>query len=290
MTWCGCGMCVLAERKGDKGKMIGEFAKKCLILAAMVSVCAFQAGAGAEELTGRDVMKLEDTENEAQDEIMIMSMKLINKRGQERNRKVTFTIKKVNEEDENILVRFLEPADVAGVGLLTLEHAATEDDQWLYLPALKKERRISSSDQSDNFMGTDFTYEDMKSEKLNDHTYTLLREDKFEGGDCYVVEAVPSTEKQKSESGYSKREIWIRKDSLLRVHVKDYDKRGEYFKVGNRRDIEEVLPGIFRPNYVEMKNLKTGHTTELTFEGRELNSGLDDEEFTRRSLKRGVRS
>jgi len=269
--------------------MMTNLMKKLVVAGVMVSLWAFQARLGAEELTAREVMKLEDTENEAQDEIMTMSMRLINKRGQERNRKLTFTVKKVNENDENILVRFLEPADVAGVGLLTLEHAATEDDQWLYLPALKKERRISASDQSDNFMGTDFTYEDMKSEKLNDHTYTLLPEQSFEEAACYVVEAIPSTEKQKKESGYSKREIWIRKDNFLRVHVKYYDKRGEYFKVGNRGDIEEVLPGLFRPNYVDMKNLKTGHTTELRFEGRELNSGLDDSVFSLRELMRGSR-
>jgi outer membrane lipoprotein-sorting protein len=282
-------MRVSTGRKGDERKMMNNLMKTVMVAGFIASVLAVQARLGAEELTGKEIMKLEDTENEAKDEIMIMSMRLINKRGQERNRKVTFTVKKVNEEDENILVRFLEPADVAGVGLLTLEHAATEDDQWLYLPALKKERRISASDQSDNFMGTDFTYEDMKSEKLNDHDYTLLREDSFNGADCYVVEAIPSTERQKKESGYSKREIWIRTDNFLRVHVKYYDQRGEYFKVGNRSDIEEVLPGIFRPNYVEMKNLKTGHTTELTFEGRELNSGLDDSVFSLRELRRPSR-
>ena len=243
----------------------------------------------AAELTGKEIMRLEDTENEAQSEIMVMSMKLINKRGQIRNRTIEFTVTKINEDDDNILVRFLEPADVAGVGLLTLEHEATEDDQWLYLPALKKERRISASDQSDNFMGTDFTYEDMKSEKLNDHNYTLLREESLDGRDCYVIEAIPSTEKQKKESGYSKRELWIDKETFLRLQVRYFDKKGEYFKIEQRAEIEEVSPSLYRPNYVEMKNLKKQHTTQLTFNERQLNMDLPDSLFTVRSLKRGSR-
>jgi len=191
----------------------------------------------------------------------------------------------VNENDDNVLVRFLEPADVKGVGLLTLEHESSEDDQWLYLPALKKERRITASDQSDNFMGTDFTYEDMKSEKLNDHTYALLRGETLDGVECYVIEAIPSTEKQKKESGYSKRELWIDKKTLLRVQVKYYDKKGEHFKIERRSNIEQVLPGLFRPNYIEMKNLRIQNTTQLTFRKRQLNTELSDSLFTVRSLK-----
>jgi outer membrane lipoprotein-sorting protein len=218
---------------------------------------------------------------------MVMSMKLINKRGQIRNRVISFTVEKANEFDDNILVGFLEPSDVKGVGLLTLEHEGADDDQWLYLPALKKERRISASDQSDSFMGTDFTYEDMKSEKLNDHDYTLLREETIDSAHCYVVEAIPSTEKQKKESGYSKREIWIDQKTFLRMQVKYYDKKGEYFKIEQRTEIEEVLPGLYRPNYVEMKNLKKDHTTQLSFNERQLNTELSDSLFTVRSLKRG---
>jgi len=263
---------------------------RMLILVAVLFAFRIpQADLHAAELTGNEIMRLEDTENEAQDEIMVMSMKLINKRGQMRNRVISFSVKKANEFDDNILVRFFEPSDVKGVGLLTLEHEEADDDQWLFLPALKKERRISSSDQSDSFMGTDFTYEDMKSEKLNDHEYTLLREESLEGVDCLVVEAVPSTEKQKRESGYSKRELWIDKKTFLRLQVKYSDKKGEYFKIEQRSEIEEVLPGIYRPNYVEMKNLKKQHTTQLSFKERQLNVDLSDSLFTVRSLKRGSR-
>ena len=259
------------------------------VAASVFAIWMIQAGPVAAEPTGKEIMTLEDTENEARDEIMVMRMKLINKRGQTRNRVISFTIKEINEDDDNILVRFLEPADVAGVGLLTLEHEATDDDQWLYLPALKKERRISASDQSDSFMGTDFTYEDMKSEKQNDHDYTLLREEVLDGMECYVIEAAPSTAKQKKESGYGKREIWIDKETYLRVQVKYYDKKGEYFKIEHRSDIEEALPGHYRPNYVEMKNLKTKHTTQLTFKERQLNTDIPDNVFSIRFLKRGSR-
>ncbi|MBI4831919.1 MAG: outer membrane lipoprotein-sorting protein [Candidatus Lindowbacteria bacterium] len=172
-----------------------------------------------------------------------------------------------------------------GVGLLTVEYSARDDDQWLYLPALRKVRRISASDQGDNFMGTDFTYEDIRSEKLDQHQYTVARSETIDGHDCYVIEAVPSTEKQKKESGYSRREIWVRKDIFLTVQTKYYDKKGEHFKTEVRTDVVEVCPNIYRPNFMEMKNLKTKHTTQLGFDERKINKGLNDTIFTERELQ-----
>lgn len=245
------------------------------------------AHAGSEELSGRQIMEKEELLNKGKDEFNYMSMKLINSRGQERNRKVEYYRKTDENDADKILMRFLEPADVKGVGLLTIERTDRDDDQWLYLPALKKVRRISSSDQTDNFMGTDFTYEDIRSEKLEKHQYNVIGSETIDGHDCYVIEAIPSTEDQKKESGYSRREIWMRKDIFLTVQTKFFDRKGEYFKTEVRKDIVEVAPNIYRPNFMEMKNLKTNHTTQLTFENRKINQGIDDRIFTERELKRG---
>jgi outer membrane lipoprotein-sorting protein len=243
--------------------------------------------ARSDQLTGRQIMDMEEKQNKGNDEYNKMTMKLVNDRGQERNRKVEYFRKTDKNDKDKILMRFLEPADVKGVGLLTVEYSDRDDDQWLYLPALRKVRRISASDQTDNFMGTDFTYEDIRSEKLDQRQYTLVRNESIDGHDCYVIEAVPLTDKQKKESGYSRREIWVRKDVFLTVQTKHYDRKGEYFKVEVRKDIVEVAPKIYRPNFMEMKNLKTGHTTQLGFYERQINKGLSDAIFTERELQRG---
>jgi hypothetical protein len=240
----------------------------------------------SEELTGRQIMEKEERLNKGKDEFNYMNMRLINSRGQERNRKIEYYRKTDEGDNDSILMRFLEPADVKGVGLLTVEQPKREDDQWLYLPALKKVRRISSSEQTDNFMGTDFTYEDIRSEKYDKHLYNIIGNETVDGHDCYVIEALPASEAEKKESGYSRREIWVRKNIFLTVQTKYYDAIGEYFKIGVRKDIIEVAPNIYRGNFMEMRNLKTGHTTQLLFNDRRINKGIESIIFTERELKR----
>jgi outer membrane lipoprotein-sorting protein len=136
-------------------------------------------------------------------------------------------------------------------------------------------------------MGTDYTYEDIRSEKLDEHTYELVGSEVVDGRDCYVVEALPATEKQKKESGYSKRILWLRKDIFLTVKVEYFDKKGEQFKTEVHRDIVEAAPNLYRPNFMKMENHETGHSTTITFDERKINSGLSDSLFTERMLKRG---
>ncbi len=253
----------------------------------MALLLALTLTSTSEELSGRQIIEQEEKQNKGKDEFNEMSMKLVNDRGQERKRKVEYYRQTDADDNDKILMRFLEPADVKGVGLLTIEHSDRDDDQWLYLPALKKVRRISSADQTDNFMGTDFTYEDIRSEKYDEHEYKLVRSEVIDEKECYLIEALPATEKQKKESGYSRREIWVRKDILLTVQIKFYDRKGELIKVETRKNIIEAAPNIYRPNFMEMKNLKTGHTTQLTFDRRRLNQGIPDRIFSERELKKG---
>lgn len=259
-------------------------------IGAIVLGVLFLAGAPAvdsEELTGRQIMEKSEAQNKGKDEYNTTSMKLINKRGQERDRKIEYYKATDENDNDKVFMRFIEPADVKGVGLLTIEHTDLDDDQWLYLPALRKVRRISSSDQGDNFMGTDYTYEDIRAEKLDEHEYNRVGNETIDGHDCYVIVALPSTEKQKDESGYSRREIWMRKDVLLMIQIKYYDKKGGLLKIEVRKDIAEAAPNLYRPNIMEMQNLKTGHTTRITFDEREINKGIPDRIFTERELKRG---
>ena len=250
----------------------------CMVIAPAV---------GSEELTGRQIMEKSEAQNKGKDEYNKMSMTLINKRGQERNREVEYYKVTDDSDNDKVFMRFLEPADVKGVGLLTIEHGDRDDDQWLYLPALRKVRRISSSDQGDNFMGTDYTYEDIRPEKLDQHEYNLLGSETIDGHDCYIIVALPATEKQKKESGYSRREIWMRKDVLLMIQIKYYDKKGEILKMEVRKGVVEPAPNLFRPNVMQIENLRTGHSTRITFGERKINEGIPERIFTERELQRG---
>ena len=255
-----------------------------LLVAFLVSI---SGAAVSEALTGREIMERNEEQNKGEDEFNETSMKLVNKRGQERNRKIDYYSKTGKDDNDKILIRFVEPADVKGVGLLTIEHSDRDDDQWLYLPALKKVRRISSSDQGDSFMGTDYTYEDIRSEKLDKHKYELVGSEVIDGYDCYIIEALPATEEQKKDSGYSKRTLWVRKDIFLVVKIEYFDKKGELFKTEVNNNIVEAAPNLYRANLMKMENHKTGHSTTISFDERKMNSGLPDKIFTERTLKRG---
>jgi outer membrane lipoprotein-sorting protein len=264
---------------------------KALKIIAVIALVAFVTLAGrpavSEELTGLEIMERDEQQNKGEDEFNKTTMRLVNKRGQERKRKMEYRSKTGKNDDDKVIIRFLEPADVKGVGLLTIEHPDRDDDQWLYLPALKKVRRISSSDQGDSFMGTDFTYEDIRSEKLDKHIYSIIGSETVDGNDCYMIEALPASEEQKKDSGYSKRIIWVRKDIFLMVKMTYYNKKGEHFKTSVRKDVVEAAPGLYRPNFMKMENHKTGHSTTITFDERKMNTGLADKLFTERTLKRG---
>lgn len=238
------------------------------------------------QLSAREIMDRVEHANDVATEVSTMDMTLTNKRGQTRERKMRAWTKSKDEDLQDQLVRFLEPKDVEGVGLLTWEHADRDDDQWLYLPALHKVRRISSADQSDSFMGTDFSFQDMRSEKLDEHTYTIQREEAVEGRPCWVVEAVASTPKQQEESGYGRRVIWVDQATFLQMKAEYYDKKGQLLKEFEAGNMNEVAPGKWRHDMLYMENVQRGHNTRITFTNRSVGEEIDPDVFTERELRR----
>jgi len=239
-------------------------------------------------LDALDIMKKNDQQRKAKTEQLELEMKLINKKGNIRVRRVTEMKKTDASGHEKSLIRFHAPADVKGTGLLTIEHADRDDNQWLYLPVMRKVRRISASSKSDNFVGTDFAYEDLKNEELEKYNYKLMKEEVLENHPCYVIKAVPATPKEKKQSGYSKREIWIDKMNFVNLQTKFYDKKGQLFKLFKASDIR-VIEGTdkWRAHQMVMENLKTHHETTLLFTDFIINKGISDKNFTQRYLERG---
>lgn len=216
-----------------------------------------------------------------------MKMTLINKRNQERVREVLAWSKKKDKNNDKKVIKFLSPADIRGSGLLTIEFSDREDDQWLYLPALKRDRRISSKKKSKSFMGTDFTYADFTTLDIDAYTYKELRKEKIGNVLCAVIEVVPKTQEKKEETGYSKMIQWVDESTNTTPQVKFFDKKDRFFKILNNEGLQKIGKK-YRWKKMVMKNVLKEHTTILEFKSRELNKKLEDSIFTRRFLKRGV--
>jgi len=170
------------------------------------AICAiFGTTTANAQMTGLQVMKENDKQFGFRTETSQITMELVNRSGKTCSR----TVERYSAKDEkgnlSTLIRFLQPADVKGSGFLSVEHSGTDESRHLYLPALKKSRRISAGEDSDSFMGSDFTYEDLDEIELGEHDFSLLGEETVNGVKCYKVEAVPTEEKRKKTTGYGKR-------------------------------------------------------------------------------------
>ena len=192
----------------------------------------------------------------------------------------------MSADEEQRFSRFLEPADVKDTTLLTYDYEHKDDDIWLYLPALKKVKRILSSNKSDYFMGSDFTYEDMENLDLINWTYTLAGTEAVDGVDCYLIDAAPGNDTERAETAYSKVKYWIAiEDSLFRK-VDYYDKKDRLSKRLTTADIHptSATDPRKRAHRLEMENLLTQHKTHLVMSKLELDVPVNDDVFSQRRL------
>ena len=235
------------------------------------------------ELTGRDIMVKVDERSDGDDQRSITKMTLINKRGKTRVRTLLMYLKDYGKDSKSLMY-FQSPGDVKGTGFLAWDYDDPEkdDDQWLYLPALKKSRRISSSSKNDYFMGTDFTYDDMGDRNVDEDTHALLKEEELDGHACWVLESKPKDE----DYMYSRRVSWIRQDALVAVKVEFYDKRGSLLKILTVPDVKKQ-DDIWTPFKMEMENVQKNHKTIIEIEEVQYNIGVKDSMFRVSTLERG---
>lgn len=260
-----------------------------LITAFSIVLLGFMPLAHAAEINLTEIVKKSLAVNKVLDSTSEATITLTNKSGQERVRK-TFGVSKLeaNGEDNMRMTRFMAPADVKGTVSLLIEHSAADDDIWIYLPALKKVRRLVSSNKKDSFVGTDFSYGDVIGHKLTEWNYKLLREESADDVPCYVVEAAPKSDEVRGNSGYAKRVIWIRKDNSFAIKGDLWDEAGEPVKTFHMTELQEVDPARhkWQAMRLETKNLQTGHQTVIKFENFKVNQKVRDEYFTTRYMEK----
>lgn len=211
-----------------------------------------------------------------------MVMELRNKQGDVSSRTIRLKTLEVNGDGDKSMSIFDEPADVKGTAFLTFSHAIKPDEQWLYLPALKRVKRINSKNKSGPFMGSEFAYEDLASQEIEKYTYKYIRDEKLNGIDHFVIERYPAYE----HSGYTRQLAWINKEKYVAEKVEFYDRKNDLLKILKNSGYQQYLEQYWRPNEMLMENHQTGKSTLLTWENYKFKTGLDDKDFSRNSLKR----
>ena len=211
-----------------------------------------------------------------------MYMKLYNAAGQESRREMRMRFLEVPEDADKTLITFHFPRDIKGTGLLTFEHIEKGDDQWLYLPALKRVKRIASENKSGSFVGSEFSYEDISTNKPEKYTYRYLREDTHDGKAVWVTERYPKTQ----SSGYTKIITWVNQTNFQTVKQEYFDRKGAVLKIQSVKGLTLYLEKYWRPSEVSMDNVQTKKKTILEFLEWKFQKGLKDSLFRKRSLER----
>lgn len=209
-------------------------------------------------------------------------MKLISKGGQERIRELSMLRKNFGESggDQKFFMYFFQPADVKDMTFMVYKYPAKDDDRWLFVPAISMVRRIAAQDKTSSFVGSDFTYEDVSGRDIQDDTHAMVKEEKLGARDCYVIKSAPKA----GEVDYSYKVSWVDKGNFLPLKEEYYDKKGELSRVFTAEEIKDIkgFPTVTKRT---MKNLQSGHRTEVTYIKSDYNIGIEDSLFSERYLK-----
>jgi outer membrane lipoprotein-sorting protein len=254
-----------------------------------ISFCLTTGVMAQEELTALEIV------NRAQDVLRVKGvqavsvLRIIDEKGRERVRKIKQVTKLYdNGETEKKLIRFIEPADVKGTALLTFDYNNKEDDLWVYVPTLRKVRRIVSSEKSKSFFGSEFTYADMSPPSADDFDFRLLGDEKVNDVLCYKVEWKPKNDDVAEENGFSRRVTFSGKDDFVVRKSIYYDLDGELYKELIVHGIKELDTKNHKYRYMnsEAINKQNGRRSTFVNEKIEFNPDVDDKYFTTQYLER----
>ena len=211
-----------------------------------------------------------------------LTMILRNKQGQESKRELRLKVLEVAQDGDKNLFVFDRPRDVKGTAFLVHTHRSEPDDQWLYLPALKRVKRISSSNQSGSFMGSEFSYEDMGTPEVEKFKYRLLRYEPCGNLECSVLERIPTNK----DSGYSRQLVWQDRGEYRTMKVEYYDRRNAHLKTMVAEGYKKYLEKFWRGSKITMTNHLTGKSTELHWSDYKFGQNLKSGDFSQTALKR----
>ena len=260
----------------------------CLLLLALLApACA----ASAELPDGDEIARRVNARDEGVAVARNLTMQMTDRRGKTRTRE-TRGFRRYYGDEKRTVIFYLEPSNIRDTAFLTWDYpdAARDDDQWLYLPAMRKVRRISASDRGDYFLGTDLTYEDIKLETrigMDDYTRRTLGVGEVDGHRCWLLESVPVDEETARELGYGRVEQCVDGEIWMVRRSRFWDVKGAPLKTSHFRDIRQVQ-GIWTQHRIEVENHKTGHSTLFVFADVDYRQEVGDDLFTQNALRRGL--
>jgi outer membrane lipoprotein-sorting protein len=211
-----------------------------------------------------------------------IKMILKNRQGQESIREIRSKTLEVKGDGDKSLTIFDTPRDVKGTALLSFTHKEGADDQWLYLPALKRVKRISSNNKSGPFMGSEFAYEDITSQEVEKYTYKFIRDDKLDGKDVFVIERYPVDKK----SGYTRQILWMDKAEYIAQKIEFFDRKNSPLKTLIFKEYNKYKDKYWRPAEMSMENHQTGKSTSLIQSNYNFDVELSERDFDKNALKR----
>lgn len=274
--------------------MRGRFSRISVGMIAGTLIYASTQSMGAE-LTALEVMQAVDNRDNGETSVGEYTMVLIDRRDRQRTRNLRIFSKDFGL-DTKTLSLFETPADIRGTAYLNFDWADQDrdDDSWLYLPALQRVKRIASSDTSDSFMGSDFTYADINGYEIDWYNYRFINESELiDGQEVWVIEAIPKAEFQEraeDATGYSKLQTWILKDNFVQVRGQVWELKGNKIKYFNSSEIE-LIDDIWttkRLQVVSTRNGRQEHASVLQINSIEYNTDVDDDSFTTEYMPRGL--
>lgn len=261
-----------------------------LILAVALAAGIARATAASEavhspEEKGRSIAaERERREDGFGDMVAEVTMLLTSADGRVRNRRLTWKVLEPasEHEGEKSLALFHEPRDIAGTAFLSFTHVDQPDDQWLYLPALKRTKRISSASKASSFVGSEFAYEDLLSDEPQKFEHRWIRDEACGELTCFVLERRPLYE----DSGYEKQVVWIDHEEYRLQRIQYHDRKGRHQKTLSFRAYRQHLRRFWRADELYMENHQSEKATTLRFDAISLGTGLSEEDFIPSSLRR----
>lgn len=255
---------------------------KILIVTILTLVWGLGFAQTPEERGVEIIQEVDRRDTGFEDSKAELKMILRNRKGDESIRAMKMkTLEVIGDGDKSLSI-FSSPRDVKGTAFLSFTHALDPDDQWLYLPALKRVKRISSSNKSGPFLGSEYAFEDLTSFEVPKYRYKYLRDEEYQGIPCFVIESYPQYE----YSGYTRLITWTDKERYIPLKTDYYDRKGALLKTLEYKDYQQYLGQYWRADEMLMSNHQTGKSTNLFWQEYQFRTGLSDRDFDRNTLKR----
>ena len=249
---------------------------KQVLMAALVLASVPASAAGSAEQRGDEIAR----EMDARDKQfggyrMTMEMLLRDKQGASSARQMQGAVLEVPDDGDKSLITFESPADIRGASFLTFAHVAKPDDQWLYMPSIKRTKRIASENRMGSFMGSEFSFEDMASQEYAKYSYKFLGDDKIDDRKTFKLERTPKYE----GSGYTRNVVWVDSERYAPLRIEFYDRKNSLLKTLNYSGYQQYKSKYWRADKMEMRNQQNGKSTEINFSKYQFQASVSEADF-----------